>query len=137
MAFCLTPFKHLATTLLNPPKHTILILGTKIVSVGVMEMDAALYHGSSSEGRKRRKISKQLTRIIEQVQALSPSFEGVNESMQIQSGNAQQINNSMVNLSEEMQQTVQFLRESFLAIEQLNSAAKGLQDEMSRFRVVM
>lgn len=106
------------------------------VSAGVMEMDAFItevHRSAESVG----KISKQLTRIIEQVQALSPSFEGVNDSMQIQSGNAQQINNSMVNLSEEMQQTVQSLRESFLAIEQLNSAAKGLQDEVSRFRVVM
>lgn len=105
------------------------------VSAGVMEMDAFItevHRSADSVG----KISKQLTRIIEQVQALSPSFEGVNESMQIQSGNAQQINNSMVNLSEEMQQTVQSLRESFLAIEQLNSASKGLQDEVSRFRVI-
>jgi methyl-accepting chemotaxis protein len=41
-----------------------------------------------------------------------------------------------MNLSEEMQQTVDSLRESFMAIEQLNDAARGLQDEVSRFKVM-
>jgi len=38
-------------------------------------------------------------------------------------------------LSEEMQQTTDSLRETYAAIEQLNEAAKGLQDEVSRFKV--
>ncbi|OQX25466.1 MAG: hypothetical protein BWK80_15475 [Desulfobacteraceae bacterium IS3] len=105
------------------------------VSAGVMEMDAFIKEVQRS-AENVGKISMQLSRIIEQVQALSPSFEGVNESMQFQSQNAQQINNSMVNLSEEMQQTVDSLRESFMAIEQLNDAARGLQDEVSRFKVM-
>lgn len=105
------------------------------VSAGVMEMDAFITEVQRS-AENVGKISMQLSRIIEQVQGLSPSFEGVNESMQFQSEKAQQINNSMMNLSEEMQQTVDSLRESFLAIEQLNDAAKGLQDEVSRFRVM-
>ncbi len=106
------------------------------VSAGVMEMDAFIAEVQRS-AESVGKISKQLTRIIEQVQALSPSFEGVNESMQIQSENAKKINESMVNLSEELQQTVDSLRESFMAIEQLNDAAKGLQDEVSRFKVIV
>ncbi len=105
------------------------------VSAGVMEMDAFIKEVQRSAENVGR-ISMQLSRIIEQVQALSPSFEGVNESMQFQSENAQQINNSMMNLSEEMQQTVDSLRESFMAIEQLNDAARGLQDEVSRFKVM-
>lgn len=104
------------------------------VSAGVMEMDAFIAEVQKSS-ENVGKISTQLTRIIEQVKALSPSFEGVNESMQYQSGNAQHINDSMMNLSEEMQQTVESLRESFLAIEQLNDAARGLQDEVSRFKL--
>lgn len=104
------------------------------VSAGVMEMDAFIAEVQRS-AENVGKISNQLTRIIEQVKALSPSFEGVNESMQFQSESAQQINTSMVNLSEEMQQTVESLKESFMAIEQLNDAARGLQDEVSRFKV--
>lgn len=105
------------------------------VSAGVMEMDAFITEVQRS-AENVGKISMQLSRIIEQVKALSPSFEGVNESMQFQAQNAQQINSSMLNLSEEMQQTVDSLRESFMAIEQLNDAASGLQDEVSRFRVM-
>ncbi len=105
------------------------------VSAGVMEMDAFIAEVQKSAENVGR-ISMQLTRIIEQVQNLSPSFEGVNESMQYQSENAQKINTAMVNLSEEMQQTVESLRESFMAIEQLNDAARGLQDEVSRFKVI-
>ncbi len=105
------------------------------VSAGVMEMDSFIAEVQRS-AENVGKISTQLTRIIQQVQALSPSFEGVNESMQFQSESAQKINASMLNLSEEMQQTVESLRESFMAIEQLNDAARGLQDEVSRFKVL-
>jgi len=104
------------------------------VSAGVMEMDkfiAEVNHSAEDVGR----ISLQLARIIEQVQALSPSFENVNVSMGQQSENAQKINLSMANLSEEMQQTMDSLRETYGAIEQLNEAARGLQDEVSRFKV--
>ncbi len=104
------------------------------VSAGVMEMDAFIAEVQRS-AENVGEISTQLTRIIEQVKSLTPSFEGVNESMQYQSENAQQINAAMVSLSEEMQQTVESLQESFMAIEQLNDAARGLQDEVSRFKV--
>ena len=104
------------------------------VSAGVMEMDAFIAEVQRSADNVGQ-ISTQLTRIIEQVKSLTPSFEGVNESMQYQSENAQQINSAMVSLSEEMQQTVESLQESFMAIEQLNDAARGLQDEVSRFKV--
>ena len=104
------------------------------VSAGVMEMDkfiAEVNRSAEDVGR----ISIQLARIIEQVQALSPNFENVNVSMGQQSENAQKINLSMANLSEEMQQTMDSLRETYGAIEQLNEAARGLQDEVSRFKV--
>ena len=105
------------------------------VSAGVMEMDAFIAEVQRS-AENVGKISNQLTRIIQQVQTLSPSFEEVNEAMQMQSGNATRINASMASLSEEMQQTVESLQESFMAIEQLNDAARGLQDEVSRFRLM-
>jgi methyl-accepting chemotaxis protein WspA len=105
------------------------------VSAGVMEMDAFIKEVRHSAEDVAR-ISVQLTRIIEQVQALSPSFENVNQSMQFQSDRARQINTAMMNLGEEMRQTMESLKESFLAIEQLNDAAKVLQDEVSRFKVI-
>ena len=48
---------------------------------------------------------------------------------------ATEINTAIVNLSEEMQQTMESLHESYSAIEQLNEAARGLQDEVGRFKV--
>jgi len=104
------------------------------VSAGVMEMDKFIAEVNLS-AEDVGKISSQLARIIEQVQTLSPSFENVNVSMGLQSENARKINRSIANLSEEMQTTTESLRESFSAIEQLNEAARSLQDEVSRFKV--
>jgi methyl-accepting chemotaxis protein WspA len=52
-----------------------------------------------------------------------------------QSENAQGINTAMMNLSEELAQTLDSLRETYKAIEQLNDAAMGLKDEISHFKV--
>ncbi len=104
------------------------------VSEGVMEMGAFIDQVRRSV-EDVGKISAQLTRIIKQVQALSPNFESVNMAVAQQSESAQQINAAMSSLSDQMRQTVSSLRESFLAIEQLNAAAKGLHGEVSRFKV--
>ncbi len=104
------------------------------VSAGVMEMDKFITEVRCN-AEDVGKISAQLTRIIEQVQALSPGFEEVNVAMGHQSENAQDISTAMVNLSEDLGQTLESLRETYGAIEQLNEAAKGLQDEVSRFKV--
>jgi methyl-accepting chemotaxis protein WspA len=104
------------------------------VSAGVMGMDkfiAEVRHSAEDV----EKISIQLARIIEQVQALSPRFEDVSTAMEHQSEHASEINNAMMNLSEEMQQTTESLKESFLAIGQLSEAARDLQDEVSQFKV--
>jgi methyl-accepting chemotaxis protein WspA len=104
------------------------------VAAGVMEMDkfiAEVRHSAEDV----EKISIQLTRIIGRVQALSPQFEDVNEAMEQQSEHAREINSAMMRLSEEMLQTSESLKESFLAIGQLNEAARGLQDEVSRFKI--
>jgi methyl-accepting chemotaxis protein WspA len=104
------------------------------VSAGVMEMDKFIAEVNRSADDVGR-ISVQLARIIEQVQTLSPDFENVNVAMGQQSENAQKINQSMARLSEEMQETMDSLRETYAAIEQLNEAARGLQDEVSKFKV--
>ncbi len=104
------------------------------VSAGVMEMDKFIADVRASSGDVE-KISTQLTRIIRQVQDLSPSFEDVTVTMGHQSDDAQAINRTMMTLSEEMQETTSSLRASYVAIARLNEAARGLQDEVSRFKV--
>ena len=104
------------------------------VSAGVMEMDKFISEVKRSS-EDVGKISAQLARIIEQVQILSPSFENVNVAMVRQSESAQKINRSMIALSEEMKETKSSVHETYSAIGQLNDAARGLHDEVSRFKV--
>jgi methyl-accepting chemotaxis protein WspA len=59
----------------------------------------------------------------------------VNESVEQQSNNAQHINSAITGLSEEMEQTRDSLHETYSAIEQLNDAARELQEEVSQFKV--
>ncbi len=103
------------------------------VSAGVIEMNTFI-----AEVRHRvdvvEKISWQQTMIIEQVQALSPNFEEVSVAMRRQSDHAQNINLTIMNLSEEMQQTKKSLSETYSVIEQLDNAARNLQTEVSSFK---
>ena len=104
------------------------------VSAGVMEMDKfteEVKHAVQNVAM----ISQQLEKIIEQVQTLSPRIEEVHEGMQSQSHGAQQISEAMVQLNEATQQTSDSLHEFNNATEQLNEAARGLQNEVSRFKV--
>ncbi len=104
------------------------------VSAGVMEMETFIKEVRNSSEDVGR-ISRQLKRIIKQVQALSPSFDNVTDSMEQQAENARGIDGAMSELNKNMQQTMASLKESFQAIEQLNEAAGILQDEVSRFKV--
>jgi methyl-accepting chemotaxis protein len=104
------------------------------VTVGVMEMEkfiAEVRHSAEDVER----ISLQLTRIIEQVQALTPSFEDVNVAMEHQSEHAQEINHAVQQLSEEMQETKSSLHETYSAIAQLKEIASTLQQQVSQFKV--
>lgn len=53
--------------------------------------------------------------------------------MSQQSVQANHIRDNMLMLSEEMQATTESVKESFLAITQLNEAVEHLQQEMSHF----
>ena len=104
------------------------------MSSGIMEMDkfiAEVRRNSEIVG----KISMQLTLIIDQVQALAPSFESVDVAVQAQAAHAQKIHGAMAGLTEEMQQTKESLHETYAVIGQLNDAARVLQDQVSRFKV--
>ena len=104
------------------------------VSAGVMGMDKF-----SEEVRKGvddvRQVGAQLAQIIQQVQALTPRFETVNDGMKSQATGAQQICEALGQLSESAQQTAESLQQSYQVIERLNEATRGLQSGVSRFKM--
>ncbi|HVU99896.1 MAG TPA: methyl-accepting chemotaxis protein, partial [Verrucomicrobiae bacterium] len=104
------------------------------VATGVMGMDKF-----SDEARRGveeiRHVSAHLARIISQVQTLTPRFQVVNEGMNAQAAGAQQISDTLTQLSEAARETAQSLRQSNMAIEQLNGAARGLQSSVARFKL--
>ncbi len=104
------------------------------VSAGVMGMDKF-----SEEVRRAvqevRTAGVQLAQIIEQVQALTPRIDTVNEGMQAQATGASQISEALAQLSEGARQTAESLRQSNDAIQQLNEATGGLQRGVARFKL--
>ncbi len=96
------------------------------VSTGVMEMNKFTEEVNDSV-EDVESVSWQLTEIIEQVQAITPRFAVVNQSMETQYEGAQQISEVMVYLSESSSQTAGALREINGAISQLNEASQGLR----------
>ncbi len=104
------------------------------VSSGVLSMDkfTAQVRRSSEDVNQ---VSSELTQIIDEVQELTPRFESVQEGMHFQSQGAEQIKTAMMQLSESAQQTVETLRHSSGAIDQLNDAAQTMQSSVSKLRV--
>ncbi len=103
------------------------------VSAGVMGMDKF-----AEEVRRGNdevcNVTAQLAQIIQQVQALTPRFESVNEGMQMQSTAAGQISDALAQLGDTAQQSAQALRQNGEAIEQLIKAGQGLQNAASRLK---
>jgi len=104
------------------------------VSEGVMGMDKFSQEVRSGM-HEMSKVSSQLEEIIQQVQALTPRFAAVHSAMHSQSQAAQQISELIVQLSEAARQTSESVVEFHHVTEQLNEAASGLRQEVSRFRV--
>lgn len=104
------------------------------VSAGVMGMDKF-----SEEVRRGNnemvQVGDQLSQIIHQVQALSLRVQMVDEGMQAQATGAEQINQALVQLSEASSQTVDSLRQTGGAIDELNQVAGSLRNGVSRFKV--
>ena len=104
------------------------------VAAGVMGMDKF----SEEVRRGASEIEEagvQLTQLIQQVQALAPRFEAVTEGMQAQATGAEQISQALVQLGEASQQTVESLRQSSAAMQDLTQVASGLRSGVSRFRL--
>lgn len=104
------------------------------VSAGVMSVDKFSEEVRSSVDDVRQ-ATTQLADIIDQVQRLTPRFESVHQGMQFQAGGAEQIKQTIVQLNEAAQQTLESLRQSTSAIERLDDAAHGLQNGVSQFKV--
>jgi len=104
------------------------------VSAGVMSMERFSEQVRHSVNDVRD-VSGQLTQIIEQVQALTPRFESVHHGMQFQAEGAAMINQSMIQLSDAANETVESLKESNEAITQLSITAVDLQNGVIKFKV--
>lgn len=104
------------------------------ISAGVMGMDKF-----SEEVRRgmqeMQQVGNQLSQIIKDVQALVPRFETVNDGMQAQAIGAGQISEALGQLGDAAQQTVESLRQSSLAIDELNLASNTLRSSVSRFKL--
>ena len=107
----------------------------KSVSTGASEMEA--FSGVvQSTAHKMNDIGSQLGGIMKKVRTLPPGFEAVGKGMADQSRSAGQISETMEHLNSATQNTLESLREFKLAAEDLNEAALGLQEQVSRFEVV-
>ena len=104
------------------------------LAASVMSIDKFIeeVRGGISEGTE---VSDQMSQIIGQVQSLAPRVQLVNEGVQAQAGSAEQINHALMQLSEAAGQTVESLRQSGQAIDQLTLVANDLRTGVSRFQV--
>ena len=102
------------------------------VAAGVMGMDK--FSEEVRRGMQEvRQGGGQLSQVIHQVQALAPRMESVNDGMRAQASGAEQITQALAQLSEAAQQTVDSLRQSTQAIDELSQVAVGLLGGNSRF----
>ncbi len=79
--------------------------------------------------------SNQISQVIDQVQALRPPIETVNEGIAAQSLGAKQISESVDQLNEAAQQTAESVSQTSQTIFQLNKAALILRDSVAKFKV--
>ncbi|MGZ3180815.1 MAG: methyl-accepting chemotaxis protein [Telluria sp.] len=102
------------------------------VAASVMGMDkfAEEIRRSAGEGRA---TAGQLGQVIEQVRGLAPQFELVLQGMQSQAVGAQQITETMNQLNDATQQTVDSLKATSAAVQQLQYAAGDLQASVANF----
>lgn len=99
------------------------------VSVGVMSMDK--FADEIRQGdRTMVQVTGQLGQIMGQVQSMNDHFLHVNRGMQLQAEGAEQITDSIRNLSDSAQETVLALRDFSAIVTQLNNATERLQESV-------
>lgn len=104
------------------------------VSASVMGMDKFSEEIRRSVGEARQ-LAEQLSEVMEQVRQLTPRFDIVLQGMQSQSVGAQQITETMIQLSDASQQTVESLKATSEAVKELQYAAGELQSSVATFAV--
>jgi len=106
------------------------------VSASVMGMDKFSEEIRRSVGEVRQ-VAEQLSAVMDQVQKLAPRFDAVLQGMQSQAVGAAQISDTMMQLNDATQQTVESLKATSEAVHQLQYAAGDLQTSVSNFAVVV
>ena len=103
-------------------------------AAGVMGMDR--FSDEVKRGvAEIRQVSTQLAQIIHQVQTLPPRFQTVNDGMNAQATGARQISETLTQLGGAARRTAESLKQSQLAIERLNEAARGLESSVAHFKL--
>jgi len=80
-------------------------------------------------------VTEQLSSVMDQVQKLAPQFDLVLQGMQSQAVGASQISDTMLQLNDATQQTVESLKATSEAVHQLQYAAGDLQSSVATFSV--
>ncbi len=104
------------------------------VSASVMGMDKFSEEIRRSVGEVRQ-VGEQLSAVMDQVQKLAPQFDLVLQGMQSQAVGASQISDTMMQLNDATQQTVESLKATSEAVHQLQYAASDLQSSVATFSV--
>jgi len=104
------------------------------VSASVMGMDKFAEEIRRSVNEARR-VAEQLSGMTDQVRKLAPRFDLVLQGMQSQAVGASQITETMMQLSDASQQTVDSLKATSEAVHQLQYAAGDLQQSVASFAV--
>lgn len=104
------------------------------VSSGVMEVDKFGQEVRSNNSIVTASVDD-LNQIIDKVHDLTPEFDSVNQSMYSQSHSAGQISQAMNQLAQVAEQTRESLSEFKRATDQLNEAVRGLQTEVTKFKI--
>jgi methyl-accepting chemotaxis protein WspA len=104
------------------------------VAASVMGMDKFSEEVRRSVGEVRQ-VSNQLSSVMDQVQKLAPQFDLVLQGMQSQAVGASQISDTMMQLNDATQQTVESLKATSEAVYQLQYAASDLQSSVATFAV--
>ncbi|NHZ95918.1 methyl-accepting chemotaxis protein [Massilia sp. CCM 8734] len=104
------------------------------VSASVMGMDKFSEEIRRSVGEVRQ-VGEQLSTVMDQVQKLAPQFDLVLQGMQSQAVGASQISDTMMQLNDATQQTVESLKATSEAVHQLQYAASDLQSSVATFSV--
>jgi methyl-accepting chemotaxis protein WspA len=104
------------------------------VSASVMGMDKFSEEIRRSVDEVSR-VGERLSVVINQAQQLPRHFDAVFEGMQSQSIGASQITDTMIQLSDASQQTVESLKGTSEAVQQLQYAAQELQASVATFTV--